>query len=392
MIFNPFFSLQGPAGKTRPDNLKVAKSALRFGPLEMTRVNTVPPMNHGRPGDVVLIDNTDSPSIQLQTKQTPNAVGMWMKLPLGYASVPSGNLVSGYPMGFSTLGDVIIINGTPITLNAPNTATQAVVDILAAAIPNITAQVLGEAVILSEGAGGAITVTNQTGQPAQTLGLYSQPAIATFNPNGAWMPMAFAAASAGPAAPAAASYLTLANDPNLTDERILTAGVGINTVDNGTGGSLVIEQDINGVPPLSDPIDPADELLVWNASTGLIEKTTIAAINGGGVLATEAVQQRTVLLGTGTTTNLGAPLPAGAVVRRVLIEITSAYSAGTTIQIGDSGALNSLMGDNSNDPQEVNTFETTTVLQYAVATQVIATITGTPTAGAGRIVLDFILP
>ena len=64
---NPFFSLQGPQGKTRSDNIKVSRSELLFGPLSITRVNTVPPIDHGRPGDVVIIDDTDNPSAFLQS-------------------------------------------------------------------------------------------------------------------------------------------------------------------------------------------------------------------------------------------------------------------------------------------------------------------------------------
>lgn len=393
MPTNPFFSLQGPQGKTRPDNLKFTKSALRFGPLEMTRANTVPPMDFGRPGDVVLVDGTDSPSPQLQSNQTPNSVGMWMKLPLSYASVPTGNLVSGFPAGSSTLGDVIIINGVAVTLNAPNTPIQAVVDILAAAIPNVSAQVLGEALIVSEDTGGTLTISDQTGRGTQTLGIYSQPALSTFNPNGAWMPMSFAASSTGPSAPQAASYLTLAADPNLTNERILTPGVGINTVDNGAGGTFVVEHDITGAPVLSDPLDPTDEILLYNVSAGQVEKATVASIGaGGGVLPDEAVQQRTVLLGTGATTNLGLPIPAGATVRRISVQITTAYTAGTTIEVGDTLLVDRLMEATANDPEEVNTFETTSFVQYAVPTQLTVTITGTPTAGLGRVVIDFIEP
>lgn len=44
----------------------------------------------------------------------------------------------------------------------------------------------------------------------------------------------------GGGAPTTASYLTLGTNGTLSNERVLTAGAGINLQDNGAGNSLVI--------------------------------------------------------------------------------------------------------------------------------------------------------
>ena len=55
-------------------------------------------------------------------------------------------------------------------------------------------------------------------------------------------------------APITAQYVTLAADPTLTDERVLTSGANISLADSGPGGAIVISATIPA-PPAAAPVD-----------------------------------------------------------------------------------------------------------------------------------------
>jgi len=395
---NPFFTSHGYDGQIhRPDNLKVTKSALKFGPLTVGRGNTVPPMDYGRPGDLILIDNTDVPSTILQNRQLPVSVGLWMKLPLSAPVAPAGNTIAGYPYGTATAGDVLLINGQSVTLSAPYTPAQVATDINAVGIPNIVAQAVADVLVISHATGGAITVTDSVGTATVTLGIYSQESLSQLAylgtpANGVWMPVGYVAGSGTTSSPAAAQYLTLIADAGLPNARVFTAGTAVTITDGGN--TLTVDHDIIGVGGLSDPLVGTDSLLVYNQSSTSIERATVSDVvaAAGGVAATVANQQRNVLLGTAGSYNIGAILPAGAFVRAISLEITSAYSVGTLIDIGDAGLVDRLMTNVANDPLAINTYTTVANVSYIAATQIIATITGAPTAGAARVIVDYIIP
>jgi hypothetical protein len=368
--------------------------------MEWSRGNTVPDMSFGRPGDVLIVDTTDAPSNTPVKDTIPEGVGIWMKLPLSYTSAPTGNIVIGFPAGKSTLGDIISINGANVTLTVPNTVIQAVADILGAGIPNITAVALGEAVMINETSGGAININDITGSPSLTLGLYTRASLADDPANGAWVPLDFSAASATGAAPLSASFLTLAANASLGNERVLTAGPAIKTTDGGAGQPYTIEHDIAGVTNvLSETLDPAvDKILIHNDSTNQIERTTLDVLltAPGTVTAAEAVQQRSVDINITTPNgalNVGAQVPANSVIRRVSIEILTTFIAGTNIKIGDAGNQQRLMTTLENDPTSIGIYETLANQLYSTLTQIQVNVSrgGGLATGSARIIIDFVL-
>ena len=383
---NPFFDCQkGPlTNKTRSDVVKVTKNELRFGPLKIQRANTVPSMDFGRVGDIVYIDDTDTPSPTPQIEQSPNAVGMWIKVPDTYSGVLSGTNVIGFPGGTGTIGDIIQINGTNVLITAADAATIANA-IVIAAIPNVTANVVAEALQITNTIGGAITITDITGTSSETLGIYSEVNATTLGADGVWTPFQFGISSST-GAPVNSSYLTLTNDVTLTDERVFAAGPGISVVDNGAGLTFVVSHDITSVTSIAEPVDGTDELLIYNVSTGNVEKITINDLPGIG----DSVTSREVTIGVATPVNIGLPVPAGAQIKKVTLVIDTAYSIGANIEIGDAGVTDQLMTITENNAQELNTFETTTIFTYGVATQLLVTIIGAPVVGAGRVMVEFV--
>lgn len=97
-------------------------------------------------------------------------------------------------------------------------------------------------------------------------------------------------------------------------------------------------------------------------------------------------------IGTAATTDSVTAIPAGSIVSRCQVSITTPYSAGATIEVGDTGGtVNLYMASSQNDPQLANLYglaQDTT----GVAATVRATIGGAPAAGAGFVSLWYSVP
>jgi len=73
----------------------------------------------------------------------------------------------------------------------------------------------------------------------------------------------------GGGAPDDAQYITLALDGDLTQERVLADGDGINVADGGAGGNVTISVDMLGIEDLADP--GADRVVFWDDGAGATE-------------------------------------------------------------------------------------------------------------------------
>ena len=105
-----------------------------------------------------------------------------------------------------------------------------------------------------------------------TVQLSSANATQTFVRQGAVLNMLNSSDTLG--APTNASYVTLAAHADLTNERVLTAGNGINLTDNGAGSTIVVAAD-----SASDTVDGIIEIAVQSEmETGT--STTLAVVPG----------------------------------------------------------------------------------------------------------------
>jgi len=388
---NPYFQLQGPDGQSKSDNVKISRSELRFGPLSITRVNTVPDMETGRPGDVVLIDSTDNPRFRnLVDLPAPESVGMWMKQPQSYTTSLQGNVVIGFPAGYASAGDVLSINGTSVTLHSPYDVLTIANDINTAGISNISSKVLGEAVVVQNSAGGKIEITNLSGRPTDTIGLYTQESTSVTNPNGVWMPLQDVAQSGTPSAPTAASYLTMFPEGALPNERVLKAGTGLKITDGGAGNDVTVDIDIPSVPVTSEPSDPADKILIYNVSLGKLESADFGSLPIP--LTSATVQQANNTIGVSGTSNVGPLLPPNSVVKRILVAVDTAYPIGATMSIGTSSSPSIIASTASIDLQTTGVYEIIPATLFTASTQIIATIGGAPGFGSARVLMDYAVP
>jgi hypothetical protein len=97
---------------------------------------------------------------------------------------------------------------------------------------------------------------------------------------------------------------------------------------------------------------------------------------------------RQQVLGTGASQNVGAVVPADAKVQRVKLTITTPYSVGGNIAINDG--TNTYMSNSEIDAQIAGTYISDMLTTTAVAsTQLLATITGAPGAGAAVVHVDY---
>lgn len=174
---------------------------------------------------------------------------------------------------------------------------------------------------------------------------------------------------------------------------VVTAGTGVN-------GAWVRTSDAN------------TSAKVTSGMFTFVEEGTIHADQGWALITNDPITLGTTALaftqfsGTGTFTqdvlyrqqaltttasqNVGTVVPATAKVQRVKLTVSTPYSAGGTIAIGDG--TNTYMTVGENDAQIAGTYIaemlTTAVV---VATQLVATIGGAPAAGVAVVHVDYTL-
>lgn len=201
----------------------------------------------------------------------------------------------------------------------------------------------------------------------------------------------------------------------------------VNELTVGTNGNALI---VTGGLPVWGRIDLSDGAnSVVNILTEPNGGTGLGVYTQGDILVSDAANSLATLpLGTlgqtlqsdGTDAIWGAPLPAsgsvvtitgnitfnggasqalgsipaGGRVIKVSVDITTAWDATETIEIGDAGLISRLMVASANDPEQAFIFSTDTNYTYVGATPIIATVSTAngATTGAGSATIQFIQP
>lgn len=147
----------------------------------------------------------------------------------------------------------------------------------------------------------------------------------------------------------------------------------------GTGSVVVSGATIQQVATPVNSTDAANKSYVDSAISAV--NTTITNNK------TDTLQAVTGTLAL-TTMNLGSPITGR--VTSVMINITTAY-AGATFSIGDSGNTSSIVAATDFDETAIGTYVVNCNVEYATATQLIVTVSGTATAGAAFIDATYIV-
>lgn len=82
-------------------------------------------------------------------------------------------------------------------------------------------------------------------------------------------------------------------------------------------------------------------------------------------------------------------LPAGALILRAYLEVTTPYSPGTTITLGQTGAPAEFMGAADSNPQAAAIYEVPQLTTAAGAHPLLVTVAGAPAAGAAVAVVEY---
>jgi hypothetical protein len=93
--------------------------------------------------------------------------------------------------------------------------------------------------------------------------------------------------------------------------------------------------------------------------------------------------------------NIGAVIPNGAQILRTRISIGTAFTPATVLfEVGKSGTTNELMTSAQNNPQVTDTYvvENDDIILASDTQYIISSVGGAPTAGAGRVTIEYRQP
>jgi hypothetical protein len=102
--------------------------------------------------------------------------------------------------------------------------------------------------------------------------------------------------------------------------------------------------------------------------------------------AVEAIQTP---VGLGTVSSADV-IPVGALVLRACLVVKTAYSAGTTVTLGQAGTPVEFMGPADSLPPEVGSYETTPILNAASSSPLLVTVAGGPSVGAAVAIVEYV--
>jgi hypothetical protein len=144
-----------------------------------------------------------------------------------------------------------------------------------------------------------------------------------------------------------------------------TTGMVITTTGALTGGTFVFN---------------ANSQYVWTGATWLNLAPAVAG-------ATYTID---FAIGTGASQSSVTSIPAGAIVLRAEVKITTPYSGGATIAVGQTGTTTLLQATGDNTPTIVNEYDADQRTGWgASALPVLVTVGGAPSAGVGTVTVMY---
>jgi hypothetical protein len=103
-----------------------------------------------------------------------------------------------------------------------------------------------------------------------------------------------------------------------------------------------------------------------------------------------AVQEVRFAITTGATQNSATTLPNNAIVIACELDITTPYSGGATIKVGNSTTTDLLMGTAQNDPQLAALYSLSQDTTFTPSATILVTVAGAPGAGAGFCIVRYV--
>jgi hypothetical protein len=95
-------------------------------------------------------------------------------------------------------------------------------------------------------------------------------------------------------------------------------------------------------------------------------------------------------LGTATASS-ATSIPIGSIIITAQLDVTTPYTAGATISIGQTGSVSEFMAVGDNNPQATGLYETPQDTAAASTNPVLATVAGAPAAGAAQVIVRYVV-
>lgn len=176
------------------------------------------------------------------------------------------------------------------------------------------------------------------------------------------------------------------------------AAIGDLLLDDGSGsGQMTILPAVNGrtlaiqVALTGGSVEfDADSLYQWDGdgSSGSVQWVKIGDIGS----ISNAVKATRFSIDNTPSQQSTNQIPAGSVVHKCTVVITTPFSAGATIDVGDGTTDDVFQGDAQVDPQTAGRYVVFQDTEVGSAVNVVKTVGNTPAAGAGFIVVEHSKP
>lgn len=130
----------------------------------------------------------------------------------------------------------------------------------------------------------------------------------------------------------------------------------------------------------------ADSLYMWDTSA-------TSWVNAGGSAITGAVREIRLPITNASSQSSSTTIPANAVICDVALDISTPYSAGATITVGQSGSASLLMATTDSLATVAGMYKVNQDTSWgSSALALLVTIAGTPAAGAGFAIVHYSVP
>lgn len=169
---------------------------------------------------------------------------------------------------------------------------------------------------------------------------------------------------------------------------IFDNGTGVGTAEVLTaveGRTIAVTDALSGGTVTFDP----DSIYIWDA-----DGTTWVKIGDVGAV-TGALRVIRYAITNAATQDSTTQIPANARVLSTKLVITTSYSGGATISIGQPGNLTLLQATSDNRPQAAsgNIYEVEEDIAWGGSAAVVrTTVGGSPAAGAGTVIVSYSVP
>ena len=149
------------------------------------------------------------------------------------------------------------------------------------------------------------------------------------------------------------------------------------------GRTIAVTDALTGGTVTFDP----DSIYIWDADgSAWLKIGDIGSVTGAERVISFDIDNTASQASTSS-------IPANAVIMDTKVKITTPYSVGGTIEVGQTGDTDLLQTTADNDPQSANTYQCADPLDWGgSALPVLVTVGGTPAAGDGTVYVTYTVP